>query len=180
MLLQPVQSALGRSHQILHGRIAGAHFRQNRSAQNRSSCSSRHNRPANQQAPHCRGRCRRISEIRSRTTEASSTATSQRSSGNKASVRVLHASASNTSIALRHPSACDELISPKQNVPLHHPAAVETLVLDDAPIEVRLAVLPSLDSPQEHDGACQITEFLINLSWSSLQAFLEPSGIARI
>ena len=30
MLLQPVQSALGRSHQILHGRMAGAHFRQNR------------------------------------------------------------------------------------------------------------------------------------------------------
>ena len=41
-----------------------------------------------------------------------------------------------------------------QSVPLHHPAAVETLVLDEAPIEVRLAVLPSLDSPQEHDRAC--------------------------
>ena len=32
------------------------------------------------------------------------------------------------------------------NVPLHHPTAVETLVLDDIPIEVRLAVLPSFDS----------------------------------
>ena len=41
-----------------------------------------------------------------------------------------------------------------QNVPLHHPPAVETLVLDDAPIEVRLAVLPSFDSSQEHDDAC--------------------------
>ena len=33
-----------------------------------------------------------------------------------------------------------------QDVPLHHPATVETLVLDDAPIEVCLAVLPSFDS----------------------------------
>ena len=41
-----------------------------------------------------------------------------------------------------------------QNVPLHHPAAVESLILDEAPIEVRLAVLPSFDSSQEHDDAC--------------------------
>src|SRR5271156_3455839 len=40
-----------------------------------------------------------------------------------------------------------------QNVPLHHPAAIETLVLDDVPIEVGLTVLPSLDSSQEHDDA---------------------------
>jgi hypothetical protein len=50
---------------------------------------------------------------RSRTTEASSAAASQRSSGNRASVRDRPASASNTSIALRQASACDELISPK-------------------------------------------------------------------
>src|ERR1017187_6321105 len=67
-----------------------------------------------QQARQCRGRCRRISDSRSRTTEASSADTiSHRSSGNKASVRELPASASNTSIALRHTSAWDELISPK-------------------------------------------------------------------
>ena len=39
-----------------------------------------------------------------------------------------------------------------QNLPLHHPAVIETLVLDDAPIQMRLAVLPSFDSSQEHDG----------------------------
>jgi hypothetical protein len=40
-------------------------------------------------------------------------------------------------------------------VPLHHPTVVETLVLDDIPIEVRLAVLPSFDSSQEHDDGIQ-------------------------
>ena len=33
-----------------------------------------------------------------------------------------------------------------QNVPLPHPAIIETLVLDDAPIQMRLAVLPSFNS----------------------------------
>jgi hypothetical protein len=47
----------------------------------------------------------------------------------------------------------DPRVAQIQNVPLHHPPAVETLVLDDAPIEVGLAVLPSLDSSQEHDNA---------------------------
>ena len=41
------------------------------------------------------------------------------------------------------------------NVPLHHSAIVETLVLDDGPIEVRLAVFPSFDSSQEHDDGIQ-------------------------
>src|SRR5271155_2203741 len=84
-----------------------------RSAQNRSSCRSRHNRPASQQAPHCRGRCKRRSDRRSRTTEESSATASQRSSGNKASVWEPPASASKTSTALRQVSAWDELISPK-------------------------------------------------------------------
>src|SRR5258708_15656830 len=37
-----------------------------------------------------------------------------------------------------------------QDVRLHHSATVETLVLDDVPVAVRLAVLPSLGSSQEH------------------------------
>src|SRR6202035_3215861 len=38
-----------------------------------------------------------------------------------------------------------------QNMPLHHPTALEASVLDDAPIGVRLAILPSSGLPQEHD-----------------------------
>src|ERR1700674_678171 len=60
-----------------------------------------------------------------------------------------------------------------QHMPLHHPAAIETLVLDHVPVVVRLAVLLSLGASQKHDAA--------NLSasrpaWesgrSSLQTFL--------
>src|ERR1700760_340632 len=40
-----------------------------------------------------------------------------------------------------------------QNMTLHHPAAREALVLDDAPIAMRLAVLLSPGLPQEHDRA---------------------------
>jgi hypothetical protein len=58
-------------------------------------------------------------------------------------------------------------------MPLHNPAAIETLVLDHVPLAVRLAVLLSLGASQKHDAA--------NLSasrraWesrrSSLQTFL--------
>src|SRR5271154_6284733 len=84
-----------------------------RSAQNRSSCRSRHNCPANQQAPHCRGRCKRSSDSRARTAEELPATASQRSGGNKASVWEPPASASITSTALRQVSAWDELISPK-------------------------------------------------------------------
>jgi hypothetical protein len=38
-------------------------------------------------------------------------------------------------------------------VPLHHPAIIETLVLDDIPIAVHLAVLLSLGASQKHDAA---------------------------
>jgi hypothetical protein len=61
------------------------------------------------------------------------------------------------------------------NVPLHHSAIVETLVLDDVPIEVRLAVLPSFDSSQEHDDGFNHKRaplgIGVKLSWSSLQPF---------
>jgi hypothetical protein len=40
-----------------------------------------------------------------------------------------------------------------QHVALHHSAALEALVLDDAPIAVRLAVLLSPGLPQKHDPA---------------------------
>ena len=39
-----------------------------------------------------------------------------------------------------------------QNVALRHPAVIETLVLDGAPIQMRIAVLPSFNSSQEHNG----------------------------
>jgi hypothetical protein len=44
-----------------------------------------------------------------------------------------------------------------QDVPLHRSAIVETLVLDDVPIAVRLAVLLSLGPPQEHGAATLCT-----------------------
>src|ERR1700682_2070610 len=37
-------------------------------------------------------------------------------------------------------------------MPLHHPAIIETLVLDHVPVAVRLAVLPSLGASQKHDA----------------------------
>jgi hypothetical protein len=62
------------------------------------------------------------------------------------------------------------------NVPLHHSAIVETLVLDDVPIEVCLAVLPSFDSSQEHDDGFNHKGASLGIgvkpSWSSLQPFL--------
>ena len=83
----------------------------------------------------------------------SSATASQRSSGNKASVWEPPASASKTSTAFRQVSMGRIDLAQIINVPLHHSAIVETLVLDDAPIEVCLAFLPSFDSPQEHDDA---------------------------
>src|SRR5580658_8532090 len=71
------------------------------------------------------------------------------SSGNRAMARVEHLDRLAPHLRLGRID-----LAQIQNVPLHHSAIVETLVLDEAPIEVRLAVLPSLDSPQEHDGAC--------------------------
>jgi hypothetical protein len=68
-----------------------------------------------------------------------------------------------------------------QHMPLHHPAVIETLILNDVPVVVRLAVVPSLGASQKHDAA--------NLSasrraWesgrSSLQPFLaENKDLAR-
>src|SRR5208283_5497632 len=57
-------------------------------------------------------------------------------------------------------------------MPLHHSAAIETLVLDDAPIEVRLAVLPPFGSSKEYNDVDSITK---TIPWESgrfsLQAF---------
>src|SRR5208337_376200 len=67
-----------------------------------------------------------------------------------------------------------------QNMPLHHSAAIETLVLDDAPIEVRLAVLPPFGSSKEHNDVDSITK---TIPWesgrSSLQAFLTILPVAH-
>src|SRR5271169_363554 len=65
-------------------------------------------------------------------------------------------------------------------MPLHHSAAIETLVLDDAPIEVRLAVLPPFGSSKEHNDVDSITK---TIPWesgrSSLQAVLTILWIAH-
>src|SRR5208282_3016136 len=65
-------------------------------------------------------------------------------------------------------------------MPLHHSAAIETLVLDDAPIEVRFAVLPPFGSSKEHNDVDSITK---TIPWepgrSSLQAFLTILPVAH-
>src|SRR5271157_866809 len=65
-------------------------------------------------------------------------------------------------------------------MPLHHSAAIETLVLDDAPIEVRLAVLPPFGSSKEHNDVDSITK---TIPWESgrfsLQAVLTILWIAH-
>ncbi len=43
-------------------------------------------------------------------------------------------------------------LSQIQNLSLHHPAIVETPILDDVPVDVRLAVLAPSGLPQKHDG----------------------------
>src|SRR5450631_2389002 len=64
-----------------------------------------------------------------------------------------------------------------QHMPLYHPSAIETLVLDDVPVVVRLAVLLSLRAPQKHDAA--------NLSasrpaWESGRSSLQLSNSFRL
>jgi hypothetical protein len=59
-----------------------------------------------------------------------------------------------------------------QNVALHHSAAREALVLDDAPVAVRLAILLSPGLPQKHDPAT-LAKGIRRWEWgrSSLQPF---------
>ncbi len=67
-----------------------------------------------------------------------------------------------------------------QNAPLRHSAAIETLVLDDAPIKVRLAVAPSLVSSREHDDAEAIAKTNPGESGrSSLRAVLPILTVRR-
>ena len=55
-------------------------------------------------------------------------------------------------MALRRAAACEELISPKyKNVTLHNSATGNSLVLDHAPIVVRLAVFLAWGLSQKHD-----------------------------
>jgi len=58
-----------------------------------------------------------------------------------------------------------------QHVPLHHPAIIKTLVLDDVPVVVRLAVLLSLGASQKHDATnlCAIRR-----AWESGRSSLQP------
>jgi hypothetical protein len=71
-----------------------------------------------------------------------------------ARVRDCPASSSKTSMDLRQAAACDGLISPRYGtVALHNAAGPEAMVLDDAPIAVRLAILLSPDLLQKDDAA---------------------------
>ena len=64
-----------------------------------------------------------------------------------------------------------------QDVPLYHPAMIETLVLDDAPVVVRLADFLSLAAPQKHDGPSLSTRLQpCESGRSSLEPFLAISA----
>src|SRR6202043_3947243 len=58
-----------------------------------------------------------------------------------------------------------------QHMPLHHPAIIETLVLDHVPVAVRFAVLLSLGASQKHDATnlCAISR-----TWESGRSSLQP------
>src|SRR6266478_8114962 len=58
-----------------------------------------------------------------------------------------------------------------QHMPLHHAAAIETLVLDHVPVVVRLAVLLSLCASQKHDATNLCA---INRAWESGRSSLQP------
>ena len=56
-------------------------------------------------------------------------------------------------------------------MPLHHPAIIETLVLDRVPVAVRLAVLLSLGASQKHDAT---NLRAISRAWESGRSSLQP------
>ena len=56
-----------------------------------------------------------------------------------------------------------------QNVTLHDAATCDTLVLDDAPIVVRLAVFLALGLPQKHDAESSRANLHVGMGRSSLQ-----------
>ena len=58
-----------------------------------------------------------------------------------------------------------------QHMSLHHPPVIETLVLDDVPIAVRLAVLLSLGASQEHGAANLLAP---PRPWESGRSSLQP------
>jgi hypothetical protein len=59
-------------------------------------------------------------------------------------------------------------------MPLHHPAIIETLVLDHVPVAVRLAVLLSLGASQKHDAAN------LNATAPGLNVLLAPAAVAAL
>ena len=123
-----------------------------RSAQNRSSSNFRHNCPASQQAPHWRGRHSCMSDRRSWAIDVSGATPSQRSSGNSESLRGCPASSSSTSMRFAPHRSLRGIDLPQvQNVTLHDTATCDALVLDHAPIVVRLAVLLARGLSQKHD-----------------------------
>src|SRR4051812_15438904 len=58
-----------------------------------------------------------------------------------------------------------------QDLALQHPAIAEALALDDVPVGMRLAVLLSLGSPQEHDGGSLCTQ---GRPWKWGRSSLQP------
>src|SRR3984893_7618927 len=111
--------------------IPAAGLGPSRSAQNRSSASSRHRFTASQHPPHCRGRHNRSSASFSRTTAASGSTPSQRSSGDGYRLA---------------PSQFLRIVdlAQVQQRPLHHTASAYPAILHDAPVTVLFAVLLAL------------------------------------
>lgn len=58
-----------------------------------------------------------------------------------------------------------------QHMPLHYPAAIETLVLDHVPVAVRLAVFLSLGAAQKHDATNLRAS---RQAWESGRSSLQP------
>jgi hypothetical protein len=62
-------------------------------------------------------------------------------------------------------------MTPETAWPLRHPVVIETLVLNDVPVVVRLAVLPSLGASQKHDAANPSAP---SRAWESGRSSLQP------
>src|SRR6201995_2215672 len=123
-----------------------------RSVQNRSNCSLRHSRTASQHAPHCRGRRSLNAERETRhalTSDSGAPILREQSQRPRFARRFIeHPYCLAPSRGLRRID-----LSQIQNLALHHPAIVETPILHDVPVDVRLAVFFAPGLPQKHDGA---------------------------
>jgi hypothetical protein len=142
-----VASTCSTSFQRVPLRLAGS-----RSAQKRSSCSSRHRTPASQHAPHLA----RPAKAHLRQTQADHVAVF----GERAAILGEQGDRPRPTGVLVED--LDRLaprlglgrvdLAEVKDMALDHPPAVEALALDNAPVEMRLSVLPPLGLSQEHRG----------------------------